>query len=85
MLIGQNFVKNSKMKLSIFAKPGDREEKIEKISETEYRVSVKEPAKEGRANWAIERALAKYFGVAPSQVQIISGRHSRAKIIEISN
>lgn len=71
------------MKLSIFAKPGAKEEKVEKISEKEYRVSVKEPAKEGRANWAIERVLADYFGVAVARVRIISGKTSRAKILEL--
>lgn len=71
------------MKISIIAKPSAREEKIDKISETEYKISVKEPAKEGRANWAVERALAQYFGVPISRVWIISGQTSRHKIVEI--
>ncbi len=71
------------MKITVIAKPGAWEEKVEKISETSYKVSVKEPAKEGRANWAIERVLANYFGVPVSRVRIVSGKTSRTKIVEI--
>lgn len=81
--VGNFCDKISKMRITVIAKPGAREEKIQKISETEYRVWVKEPAKEGRANWAIERALAQHFGVAVSRVRIISGHTSRRKIVEI--
>lgn len=72
------------MKVTVSVKPSAREEKVEKISETEYKVSVKEPAKEGRANWGVERALAVYFKIPPSRARIISGHTSRKKIVEIS-
>ena len=45
------------------------------------RVSV--PATEGRANEALLRLLARALRVAPSSVQMISGRQSRVKIFEI--
>jgi len=44
---------------------------------------VKEPAKEGRANRAIEAALAAYFAMPRSAVRIIAGHTSRNKIVEI--
>ena len=72
------------MKITVIAKPSACEEKVEKVSENEYKVSVKEPAKEGRANWAIERALGNYFKISPLRVRIISGHQSRRKIVEIS-
>ena len=56
---------------------------MEKLSEGGYKVSVKELAKEGRANWGVERVLAVYFKIAPSRVRIISGQTSRKKIVEI--
>ena len=71
------------MKITIHVKPSAREEKIEKLSDSEYKISVREPTKEGRANWAIERVLAKYFGIPVSRVRIISGQTSRKKIVEI--
>lgn len=71
------------MRIFVKGKPGAKEERVERISENNFVVAVKEPAKEGRANWAIERALAKHFKVPVSQVRIISGQASRQKVFEI--
>lgn len=71
------------MKLFITAKPQAKEEKVEKIDETHFSVSVKEPPVRGLANAAIVKALALYCGVPQSSVIIISGRASRQKIVEI--
>ncbi len=61
-----------------------KEEKIEKIDEINFIVWVKEPPKDGKANRAIVRALALYFNVAPSRVNLISGFSSKKKIFEVS-
>lgn len=71
------------MKITIKAKPNSHEEKVEKISDTEFIVSVKEPPVHSLANKAIIRAFADYFGIAPSSVRIVFGRTSRQKIMEI--
>ena len=71
------------MKIFVKAKPGAREEKVEKIGETDFVVAVKEPPIGGRANSAIIKALAKYFGVATWQVEIKSGLSSKQKVVEI--
>jgi hypothetical protein len=47
------------------------------------RVRVAAPASEGRANEALIRLLAKTAGVPFSAVRIISGAHSRRKLVEI--
>jgi len=71
------------MKISIIAKPNKKEEKVEKIDENEFKVFVKAAAKEGRANERISEVLAEYFGVAKSDINIVSGLNSKHKIIEI--
>ena len=71
------------MKIHIKAKPNSREEKIEKVDETHFVVSVKEPPIKGKANEAIRNALAVYFKTGTGNVKIISGYSSRNKIIEI--
>ena len=71
------------MKIIIKARPSSQEEKVEKISDTEFVVSVKEPPVQGRANEAIIRALAEYLGVSKYQIRIISGYTSRQKILEV--
>lgn len=72
------------MKIFIKAKPNSKEEKVEKINDVHFEVSVKEPPVGGRANMAIIKAVAKYFDVAPSRARIISGYTSRQKILEIN-
>lgn len=85
------------MKIFVKAKPGAKVARV--VEETavtaglfneekgdavrRFVVSVKEPATDGRANRAIEAALAEHFGVAPSRVRIVRGQTSREKIVEI--
>ena len=71
------------MKINVKAKPSSREEKVEKIDEQNFVVSVKEPPEKGKANEAIRNALAVYFKTGSSMVKIVSGYSSRNKIIEI--
>lgn len=80
------------MKIFVKAKPGAKAELVEETTglfdggakgERRFTVAVKERAVEGKANRAIERALAEHFGVAPSRVRIVSGETSRQKIVEI--
>ena len=72
------------MKIKVKAKPNSKEEKVIKIDDFNFVVSVKEPPVQGRANEAIIRVLSEYFGVLKSQVRIASGWTSRQKIIEIA-
>jgi uncharacterized protein YggU (UPF0235/DUF167 family) len=82
------------MKIFVKAKPKAKEEKVEppipKLLPTEnnekewFKVWVKEPAMQGRANAAIAKALANYFKVSNSQVRLISGFSSKQKTFEIS-
>jgi len=83
------------MKIIVKAKTKAREEKVERVSQpvldllTEkaeiviYKVSVKEAPVGGQANEAIIKALATYFDVAKSNIQLISGQTSKQKVFEI--
>jgi uncharacterized protein (TIGR00251 family) len=71
------------MKISVKVKPGAKKESLEKVDEGHYIVSVKEPPTEGRANYAVTRAIAEYLNIGISRVNIASGHSSRNKIIEI--
>jgi uncharacterized protein (TIGR00251 family) len=73
------------MRINVKAKPSAREEKVEKIDDQNFVVSVKEPPEKGKANEAIRNALAIYFKTGSSCVKIVSGYSSRNKIIEIIN
>jgi len=71
------------MKIFVKAKPNAKEEKIQKINENSYIISVKEPPIRGKANFAIIKVVAKYFKITPLRVNIISGHASKQKIIKI--
>jgi len=71
------------VRISVKAKTNAKKELVEKITDKEFVVSVKEPPIDGRANWAICRAVAEYFGVSPSRVNVISGQSAKNKILEI--
>ena len=73
------------MKIFVKAKPGSKEEKIEKISDNSFIVWVKEPPIKGLANQAITRTLAVYFNASPSRVELVSGFSSKHKLFEISD
>lgn len=72
------------MKITVKAKPGSREEWVEKLEDGSFVVSVKEPPIQGKANIAILKALATHFGVSPSEVRLVSGFSSKQKVFEIS-
>lgn len=73
------------MTISVRAKPNSSAEAVEKIDETTFTVSVKEPPVQGRANAAIIKALAGCFNVPTYKVKIISGYTSRNKLVKIDD
>jgi uncharacterized protein (TIGR00251 family) len=82
------------MKISVKAKPGAKKASIkeedaglfppQKNAMRSFAVAVTAPATQGKANRAIEEAIAEYFKIAPSCVRIVNGHTSRNKIIEIT-
>jgi uncharacterized protein YggU (UPF0235/DUF167 family) len=83
------------MRIFVKARPGAKEERIiapsprllpesKKTEEKEwFTVWVKELPVQGKANLAIVKALANYFKVSNSQVQLVSGFSSKQKVFEI--
>lgn len=79
------------MKIFVKAKPGARAASLERIDEglfsegngAHFTVAVREPPRDGRANEAVRKAIAAYFHVPASHVQMISGHTSRSKVLEL--
>ena len=59
-------------------------ERVEKLSENEYLVCVKEPAERNKANIRLTNLLARYFKVLPKNIRI-KNPTSRKKIVEINH
>ncbi|MBI4368013.1 MAG: DUF167 domain-containing protein [Candidatus Omnitrophica bacterium] len=72
------------MKLFIHVKSSAKENKVEKIDDAHFRVLVKAPPKEGRANQAVLDVLSEYFDVPKSSLSILSGKNSKQKVVEMS-
>lgn len=71
------------MRIIVHAKPGARENQVEKIDDTAFVVSVKALPIKGKANEAIIALLSDYFGVSKTRIHLKTGRISARKIIEI--
>jgi len=71
------------MKIFIKAKPNSKENKVEKINNQHFTVSVKEPPMDNKANIAIMELLSEYFNVPISNIKLISGRTTKNKVFEI--
>lgn len=70
------------MIIHVKVRPNSKEEKIEKIAEGKYAVSVKEPAEDNKANMRIVNILSKEFKVDFRKIRI-KNPASREKIMEV--
>ena len=71
------------MRVTVFVKLKAKQEKIEKISDTELQVWLREQPVEGKANKELIKLLAKHLRVPQKNIEIISGKTSKHKILEI--
>ena len=70
------------MRIEATVKPNSRLEKIEKVGSNKYKLSVKQPAKEGKANQGAIELLSSYFNIPKSSISLVRGEKSRIKIFE---
>jgi uncharacterized protein YggU (UPF0235/DUF167 family) len=79
------------MYLKVFVTPGAKKESVEErpLAKSEAEAStllicVREPASGNRANDRVRELIALREGVAVAQVRILTGHHSRAKMVSIT-
>ncbi|MBI2463015.1 MAG: DUF167 domain-containing protein [Candidatus Spechtbacteria bacterium] len=70
------------MKYYVEVKPNSKQNSIEEKDGT-LLVRVHAPAREGKANEAVVKLIAKHFHVAPSRVSLIHGERGRKKVVEV--
>jgi hypothetical protein len=56
---------------------------VEKISEGEYKVKLTAPPVDGKANDMLIKILAEYFDVPKSSLNIVGGKSTRIKMVDI--
>lgn len=71
------------IEVRVHVRPGARREAVGGVHGDALAVRVRAAAREGAANDAVSRALARAFGVAPTDVELISGHGSRRKRVRL--
>ena len=71
------------MRITVKVRPNAKRESVVRENEVCFLVAVSVPAKGGKANWAVVRALAAYFDIAPSRIALVSGATVREKVFDI--
>ncbi|MCD6149269.1 DUF167 domain-containing protein [bacterium] len=71
------------MRIYVRVTPRASKNEVIKISDGEYKVKLTAPPVDGKANSMLLKVLAGYFNVSRSSLQIIGGKSSRIKIVEI--
>ena len=73
------------MKVTITVKTGSRKGPlVEKQDDRSFVAYLREKPHDGEANTALIKLLSDYFGVAKSNIAIVSGQKLHHKIIEIN-
>jgi uncharacterized protein YggU (UPF0235/DUF167 family) len=58
-------------------------EKIEQLSEGQYKAWLTKAPVKGEANKALIKLLANYFSVSKSAIEIVGGKTSSDKIVDV--
>jgi uncharacterized protein YggU (UPF0235/DUF167 family) len=69
-------------KFTIYLHPGSSKNKIEKLTDTSYKVYICEQPIDGKANEALIELFAETLGIPKSLLKITHGLKSKTKIIE---
>jgi uncharacterized protein len=71
------------MRIYVKVIPRSSRNKVEKISEGDYKVWLTAAPVDNAANKMLIQVLAEHFGVSKSSLSILGGKSARVKIIEI--
>jgi hypothetical protein len=69
--------------ISVTVKPNANLAAVTKLTDTDYRVTTRAPAEDGKANRALIELLADYFHVPKSAITIVRGQFARKKLVKI--
>jgi len=71
------------MNIKVIITASSRKEKVEKVSEHTWHISVKEPPSRNCANTRMREILALQYGVPTAHIFIVTGHHSRSKMVRV--
>ena len=82
MSLGSHFI-DLNMKVFVSAKTNAKIEKIEKVSDVEFKVWVNQVPEGGKANNRIIELLAEHLNIPKSSIELTRGQKSKTKVFEI--
>lgn len=71
------------MIITVKATPKSKFNSVKKISDTEYHIHTTSAPDKNKANTAVIKLLSQELNISKSHIQIIKGKTSRHKTIEI--
>lgn len=71
------------MRIRVQVKPGAHTDEVARLADGSLSVRVKARAKDGEANDAVVRIVARFYKVPKSSVRLVSGRASRTKLLDV--
>ena len=73
----------SVMFVKVIVTPKAKRERVSKVMENEFHMSVREPAERNMANKRILAILAEEYGISVAQVRLLTGHRSRVKMVVV--
>ncbi len=70
------------VRISVNVKPGSSKNLVEETDQG-LRVWLRAQPQDGKANWALVCVLAEHYGVAKSEIKILTGHTSKGKLVEV--
>lgn len=70
--------------ISVKVGAGAREELLEKISDTKFKIAVREKPERNQANRRVIELLAVQFNVPVKKIRIVKGHRSPSKLFSVS-
>ncbi|MBI4427324.1 MAG: YggU family protein [Candidatus Magasanikbacteria bacterium] len=72
------------IKIKVIPRAG-KNEIVGKLADGTFKIKLKAPPVDGKANEELVKFLSKEWGVAKSEVCIVSGQKTRTKLVQIAN
>ncbi len=73
------------MKIEVLVKTNAKQNKVQRLDGNQFLVWVKAKPQEGQANRAIIEALAEYFDIAKSKIELLKGQTSKQKVFDVED
>lgn len=71
------------MRINLKVKTRAKADSIKELNTNNFVISVKAPPIDNKANAKLIKMLADHFGISRSRINIVSGRSSKNKTVEI--